>query len=67
MILTIEDLKNTDFWSPKDGGQSLPKKMEDMGSQFLLFYYKFNDNTSRIEDITGLSIYLNNKHPTAPT
>lgn len=56
MILTIEDLKNTDFWSPKDGGQGLPKKMEDMGSQFLLFYYKFNDNTSRIEDITGLSI-----------
>lgn len=56
MILTLEDLKNTDFWLPKDGGQGLPKKMGDMGNQFLLFYYKFNDNTSLIEDITGLYI-----------
>jgi hypothetical protein len=56
MILTLEDIKNTDFWSPKDGGQGLPKKMGDMGSQFLLFYYKFNDNTSLIESIEGLTI-----------
>lgn len=56
MILTVEDLKNIDssygFWSALNSVTY--SKIEDMGSQFLLFYYKFNDKTSLIEDIKGV-------------